>query len=128
LVFVVSVMWASGVINQVWVLVGSMFKWWCARGLTVFCFPPIMSAKVEEVVSSSSDEDTDDEMPELESADAGNADAGAAASGKQNRAEKKSRKAILKLGLKPVSGIKRVTIKKSKNVRMLLQEVGMSLT
>jgi nascent polypeptide-associated complex subunit alpha len=78
-----------------------------------------MSAKVEEVVSSSSDEDTDDEMPELESADVANADAGASAGGKQNRAEKKSRKAIQKLGMKPVSGIKRVTIKKAKNVRVM---------
>jgi hypothetical protein len=35
---------------------------------------------------------------------------------KQSRSEKKSRKAMLKLGMKPVSGVIRVTIKKSKNV------------
>lgn len=36
--------------------------------------------------------------------------------GKQSRSEKKSRKAMQKLGMKPVSGVTRVTIKKSKNV------------
>jgi hypothetical protein len=35
---------------------------------------------------------------------------------KQSRSEKKSRKAIQKLGMKPIPGIMRVTIKKSKNV------------
>ncbi|MGK3741558.1 MAG: nascent polypeptide-associated complex subunit alpha [Bacillariaceae sp.] len=34
----------------------------------------------------------------------------------QNRNEKKARKAMLKLGMKPVPGILRVTVKKSKNV------------
>jgi hypothetical protein len=36
--------------------------------------------------------------------------------GKQSRSEKKSRKAIQKLGMKPLPGVMRVTIKKSKNV------------
>ena len=36
--------------------------------------------------------------------------------GKQSRSEKKSRKAMQKLGMKPVPGVQRVTIKKSKNV------------
>lgn len=36
--------------------------------------------------------------------------------GKQSRSEKKSRKAMQKLGMKPVPGVSRVTIKKSKNV------------
>merc|ERR1711935_572311 len=34
----------------------------------------------------------------------------------QNRNEKKARKAMIKLGMKPVQGILRVTVKKSKNV------------
>jgi hypothetical protein len=37
--------------------------------------------------------------------------------GKQNRSEKKARKAMQKLGMKPVTGIVRVTVKKAKNVR-----------
>ncbi|KAF3326215.1 nascent polypeptide-associated complex subunit alpha-like protein 1 [Carex littledalei] len=35
---------------------------------------------------------------------------------KQSRSEKKSRKAMLKLGMKPITGVNRVTIKKSKNI------------
>lgn len=36
---------------------------------------------------------------------------------KQSRSEKKSRKAVLKLGMKPISDVSRVTIKRSKNVK-----------
>ncbi|KAJ1400586.1 Nascent polypeptide-associated complex NAC domain [Sesbania bispinosa] len=35
---------------------------------------------------------------------------------KQSRSEKKSRKAMLKLGLKPITGLSRVTIKRTKNI------------
>jgi nascent polypeptide-associated complex subunit alpha len=38
----------------------------------------------------------------------------------QNRAEKKSRKAVAKLGLRPVAGINRVAIKKNKNVLFVI--------
>merc|ERR1719169_378675 len=48
-------------------------------------------------------------MPELE----GGADGKGS---KQNRSEKKSRKAIAKPGMTPVPGILRVTVKKSKSV------------
>merc|ERR1712050_168048 len=40
--------------------------------------------------------------------------------GKQNRSEKKSRKAVGKLGMKPVPGIVRVTVKKSKNILFVI--------
>lgn len=40
--------------------------------------------------------------------------------GKQSRSEKKSRKAVTKLGMKPVPGISRVTIKKSKNILFMI--------
>jgi hypothetical protein len=39
--------------------------------------------------------------------------------GRQSRSEKKSRKAMQKLGMKPMPGVTRVTIKKSKNVRSI---------
>ena len=42
--------------------------------------------------------------------------AGGAVGGKQNRNEKKARKALLKLGLKPVPSVAKVTVKKSKAV------------
>lgn len=37
---------------------------------------------------------------------------------KQSRSEKKSRKAMLKLGMKPVTGVSRITIKRAKNVNL----------
>jgi len=60
------------------------------------------------------DDDSDEDMPNLEG---GDKEEGA---GKQNRAEKKSRKAIAKLGMKPVPGITRVTVKKSKNILFVI--------
>mmetsp|Transcript_29056 Transcript_29056/g.45152 ORF Transcript_29056/g.45152 Transcript_29056/m.45152 type:complete len:182 (+) Transcript_29056:102-647(+) len=70
--------------------------------------------------------DSDDDVPELEEqteevptpADAG----GDAEEGKQNRAEKKARKAMQKLGMRPVPGVMRVTVKKSKNVLFVIQK------
>merc|ERR1712113_236209 len=41
--------------------------------------------------------------------------------GKQNRAEKKARKALIKLGLKPFEGVNRVTVKKNKNMLFVIQ-------
>merc|ERR1712032_678587 len=41
---------------------------------------------------------------------------------KQNRAEKKSRKAMQKLGMRSVPGILRVTVKKSKNVLFVISK------
>jgi nascent polypeptide-associated complex subunit alpha len=43
-------------------------------------------------------------------------------SGRQNRNEKKSRKAMQKLGMRPVPGILRVTVKKSKNVLFVINK------
>eukprot|EP00743_Colponemidia_sp_Colp-15_P000079 GILK01000093.1.p1 GENE.GILK01000093.1~~GILK01000093.1.p1 ORF type:complete len:245 (+),score=54.24 GILK01000093.1:46-735(+) len=62
-------------------------------------------------------DDTDEEMPDLENTEGGE---GAAGRGKQNRNEKKSRKAMAKLGMKPVPGIIRVTVKKSKSILFVI--------
>merc|ERR1712232_1484632 len=59
------------------------------------------------------------DMPKLEGAE-GAATAGGG--GKQNRSEKKSRKAVSKLGMKPVPGIVRVTVKKSKNILFVISK------
>merc|ERR1719443_1290471 len=40
----------------------------------------------------------------------------------QNRSEKKSRKAIQKLGFKPYPGVVRVTVKKSKNILFVISK------
>merc|ERR1711957_765905 len=71
----------------------------------------------EPVVEAESD-DTDDDMPEMEDGE----DAGASKGAKQSRSEKKSRKAMQKLGMKPVPGIVRVTVKKSKNILFVIKE------
>merc|ERR1711939_1265808 len=61
------------------------------------------------------DDSTDEDMPGLEGEEKKDG-----AGGKQNRAEKKSRKAVAKLGMKPVPGIVRVTVKKSKNILFVI--------
>merc|ERR1712050_28579 len=55
-------------------------------------------------------------MPNLEGADGSKKEDGP----KQNRAEKKSRKAVSKLGMKQVPGIVRATVKKSKNILFVI--------
>jgi len=64
-------------------------------------------------------DESDDEMPALEQAKDGD-DGAAAGAGKQSRAEKKSRKAISKLGMKQVPGIMRVTVKKARNILFVI--------
>lgn len=69
----------------------------------------------------------DDAVPNLEDAGVDPA-AVAAAMGnamedsKQNRNEKKARKAMQKLGMRPVPGVLRVTVKKSKNVLFVIHK------
>ncbi|CAH2070919.1 unnamed protein product [Thlaspi arvense] len=62
------------------------------------------------------DDDVDDDDDE-------NVDgAGDNESSKQSRSEKKSRKAMLKLGMKPITDVSRVTIKRSKNVLFVISK------
>lgn len=84
--------------------------------------------------TSGTESDSDDEdVPELEEADdtpAHPADAFAAAGiqeepvskARQSRSEKKSRKAMSRLGLKAISGVTRVTIRKSKNILFVINK------
>lgn len=69
-------------------------------------------------------EDANDDMPALEQVDVPQVAPGegdeAKGAGKQNRSEKKARKALQRLGMKPVPGIVRVTIKKAKNILFVL--------
>merc|ERR1711868_348078 len=78
---------------------------------------------------SGSDSDGDDDsIPELEETAGEGAGEGdvkavgdeAANKAKQSRSEKKARKAMSKLGLKPVTGVSRVTIRKSKNILFII--------
>ncbi|KAH9617749.1 hypothetical protein KSS87_021787 [Heliosperma pusillum] len=65
----------------------------------------------DEPVVEDDDDDDDDEDDDLEGA----LDVDGSGRSKQSRSEKKSRKAMLKLGMKPITGVSRVTVKKSKN-------------
>jgi len=60
-------------------------------------------------------------LPELENVEGGPGAEGGKG-GKQTKSEKKSRKAMQKLGMKPVSGIIRVTIKKSSNILFVISQ------
>jgi nascent polypeptide-associated complex subunit alpha len=71
-------------------------------------------AGVDAAGSDSSDAETDEDMPELEGGVAKD-------NSKQNRGEKKSRKAVSKLGMKPVAGITRVTMKKAPQVLFVIE-------
>jgi len=85
-----------------------------------------------EIEDENEDEDEDDDLPALEAADAVKSDStgpsaggdlkGKGAAGKQNRAEKKARKAMQKLGMKQVGGIIRVTVKKAKNILFVISK------
>merc|ERR1712193_311821 len=59
---------------------------------------------------------------EVKVADRDSDDGEAGGKGKQSKSEKKSRKAMQKLGMKPVPGIIRVTVKKSKNILFVIKE------
>jgi nascent polypeptide-associated complex subunit alpha len=63
----------------------------------------------------------EDELPTLEKSNDKVSDDEGEGLGKLNRSEKKSRKAMQKLGMKPVNGINRVTIKKSKNILFVIE-------
>jgi len=71
--------------------------------------------QAEERVEDGSEDD--DEEVSSEDSDVGEE----GGRGKQSRSEKKSRKAMQKLGMKPVPGVTRVTIKKSKNILFVIQ-------
>ncbi|XP_004502772.1 nascent polypeptide-associated complex subunit alpha-like protein 2 [Cicer arietinum] len=63
-----------------------------------------------------SDDDDDDDDDKEDGAQGGTE------SSKQSRSEKKSRKAMLKLGLKPITGVSRVTIKRTKNILFFISK------
>jgi len=81
--------------------------------------------------TSDTESDSDDDVPELEGMDDVRPSDAFAAAGlqeepvskaKQSRSEKKARKAMSRLGLKVVSGVTRVTIRKSKNILFVINK------
>ena len=86
----------------------------------------------KDSAGSGTDSDSDDSLPELEEATGGSSSVfpESASTGlpidmskaKQSRGEKKARKIMSKLGLKPVQGVSRVTIRKSKNILFVINK------
>jgi nascent polypeptide-associated complex subunit alpha len=73
------------------------------------------------VVEDDEDDSEDDDDDDKEEDDAeGHGDASGRS--KQSRSEKKSRKAMLKLGMKSILGVSRVTVKKSKNILFVISK------
>jgi len=76
---------------------------------------------IEDEKDDDDDDEDEDEDDDLEEAQGEDGVAGSNRS-KQSRGEKKSRKAMQKLGMKPVTGVTRVTIKKSKNILFVISK------
>jgi len=93
---------------------------------------PLDENKPAEDSASSADSDDDDSPPELEETDpatlqqqsqvaqAAGLPEELVSKAKQSRSEKKARKAMSRLGLKPVLGVIRVTIRKAKNILFVI--------
>eukprot|EP00268_Persea_americana_P032124 TRINITY_DN314_c0_g1_i1.p1 TRINITY_DN314_c0_g1~~TRINITY_DN314_c0_g1_i1.p1 ORF type:complete len:203 (-),score=68.36 TRINITY_DN314_c0_g1_i1:235-843(-) len=77
----------------------------------------------EPVVEDDDDDDDEDDDDDKEENEAeGQQEGDANGKSKQSRSEKKSRKAMLKLGMKPIPGVTRVTVKKSKNILFVISK------
>jgi nascent polypeptide-associated complex subunit alpha len=92
---------------------------------------PAAAANAEpKLTDDVSDTESDDSIPELEDATESAAQLGTGGAAglpidmvskaKQSRGEKKARKIMSKLGLKPIQGVNRVTIRKSKNILFVI--------
>lgn len=80
----------------------------------------ILDNKENVEIQNGSDADSEG-VPELEEGNAGG-DGPQVQVNKQSRQEKKARKSIAKLGLKPVSGVTRVAIRKSKQMLFVINK------
>ncbi|KAM3313130.1 hypothetical protein ACQJBY_032682 [Aegilops geniculata] len=80
--------------------------------------------EAEEVVVEDDDDDDgdDDDEDDDDNDDLDGQEGDASGKSKQSRSEKKSRKAMLKLGMKSITGVSRVTVKKSKNILFVISK------
>ncbi|KAF7062370.1 hypothetical protein CFC21_068978 [Triticum aestivum] len=79
---------------------------------------------VEDVKEGDGDEDEEEDEDDDEDDGDEDGELGVAGSegSKQSRSEKKSRKAMMKLGMKPVTGVSRITIKRAKNILFVVSK------
>ncbi|CAO2838487.1 unnamed protein product [Amaranthus hypochondriacus] len=83
---------------------------------------PVEEEKEDVIVEDVEEDEHEDGDEEDDDDDEDDATPGSAEGTKQSRSEKKSRKAMLKLGLKPVTGVSRVTIKRAKNILFFISK------
>ncbi|KAJ6826951.1 nascent polypeptide-associated complex subunit alpha-like protein 1 [Iris pallida] len=76
----------------------------------------------EPVVEDDEDDEEDEDDDDKDEDDVEGQEGDASGRSKQSRSEKKSRKAMLKLGMKPITGVSRVTVKKSKNILFVISK------
>lgn len=81
-----------------------------------------MADTTTPVIEEENMPELEDDMPEIEEVVEEKEQVEEDAPKKINRAEKKARKAISKLGMKPISDIMRVTVKKSKNILFVISK------
>eukprot|EP00999_Lentomonas_sp_LEN2_P000730 NODE_1727_length_755_cov_76.797771_g1678_i0.p1 GENE.NODE_1727_length_755_cov_76.797771_g1678_i0~~NODE_1727_length_755_cov_76.797771_g1678_i0.p1 ORF type:complete len:200 (-),score=78.30 NODE_1727_length_755_cov_76.797771_g1678_i0:71-670(-) len=89
--------------------------------------PPMAAEAEKDPEVTIEEDDEEDDVPELEQVDQGAAAAGGMpggprGAGRVSRNEKKNRKAMARLGLKPVAGVERVTIKKDKSIMFVIAQ------
>jgi nascent polypeptide-associated complex subunit alpha len=107
--------------RAIWLTTRAVLRAICADHTFAAAMPP-KGKDLEPTVADEGEDDSDDEEDDDDDDDAeegGDGD-GDAARAKQSRSEKKSRKAVQKLGMKPVTGVMRVTVKKSKNILFVI--------
>ncbi|XP_027071438.1 nascent polypeptide-associated complex subunit alpha-like protein 1 [Coffea eugenioides] len=75
----------------------------------------------EPVIEDDDEEDDEDDDDDKDEDDVEGQGDGSGRS-KQSRSEKKSRKAVLKLGMKAIPGVSRVNVKKSKNILFVISK------
>ncbi|KAM0951040.1 putative nascent polypeptide-associated complex NAC domain, NAC A/B domain superfamily [Dioscorea sansibarensis] len=76
----------------------------------------------DEPVIEEDEDDDDDEDDDKDEDEAEGQVGDESGRSKQSRSEKKSRKAMLKLGMKPITGVSRVTVKKSKSILFVISK------
>jgi len=82
---------------------------------------PVTAAEPEARIEDDDDEDSDEADPTNQlGGGATGLPVDMVSKAKQSRGEKKARKIMSKLGLKPVQGVNRVTIRKSKNILFVI--------
>ena len=86
--------------------------------------PKIQEITEDEAVQIETEKENNDDVPELEDGDTANVQNGAGDNNqsRQSRQEKKARKSISKLGLKPVTGVTRVAIRKTKSMLFVINK------